>query len=112
MPRYEWRGASAYHDNRNDRHVEPDDVVELDAHVGGPHPEFVPVDADTDDRTPTEEASVPFDPGSKTVDELGEAVADVDDAAALAAVRDAEVAGDDRTSAVDVIDRRLNSLEE
>lgn len=62
MPRYEWRGVDVYHDRQGQRTIEPGDVVEIDAHLADPHPEFVPVadateaDADTDTEPDTESA--------------------------------------------------------
>ncbi len=49
MPHYEWHGTDSFQDNRNDRVIEPGDIVELDEHVAGPHPEFVEVDEPEDD---------------------------------------------------------------
>jgi len=51
-------------------------------------------------------------PADLTVDELGERVAEVDDAALLATIRQAEAGRDDpRSTALDVIDDRLGELE-
>ncbi len=44
MSHYEWRGVDSFQDNRNDREIEPGDVVEIDDHVAGPNPGFVEVD--------------------------------------------------------------------
>ena len=50
-------------------------------------------------------------PDDLTVDELEERIADVDDVALLEAIRGAETDAEDRTTAVDAIDARLNELE-
>lgn len=48
MPTYEYRGQSPFQDNRNDRVIEPGDVVELPASVVGRHA-FVEVDDPSED---------------------------------------------------------------
>jgi hypothetical protein len=50
-------------------------------------------------------------PTDLTVDELEERIADVDDVALLAAIREAETDAEDRTTAIEAIDTRLNELE-
>jgi hypothetical protein len=51
-------------------------------------------------------------PSDLTVDELEERIADVDDVALLDAIRNAETDAENRTTAIEPIDARLNELEE
>lgn len=114
MPRYEYQGAAPFSDNRNDRVIEPGDVVELDAHVAGPHPDMVPVaDADSasgdaeSDAGEESDATPPFKTEDLTVSELRGAVQDIDDPDVLEAVREAEASGKNRDTALDAIDAQL-----
>jgi hypothetical protein len=50
-------------------------------------------------------------PSDLTVDELEERIADVNDVALLAAIREAETDAEDRTTAIEAIDTRLDELE-
>lgn len=47
MPVYEWTGSSAFHDNRNDRVIEPGEKVEVSEEIAEGHREFQ--EADTED---------------------------------------------------------------
>lgn len=53
----------------------------------------------------------PIDPDDHTVPELREAVEDIDDPEALDAILSAERDGENRTTAIEAIEERLNSLE-
>lgn len=65
---YEWRGNGEFLDNRNNRTIEPGEVVELDERVVGNH-DFVEVDEPPGDADETEsEAS-----GSTPVEDKREA---------------------------------------
>jgi hypothetical protein len=61
---------------------------------------------------PPDASASALDPGDLTVADLRDAVADIDDAAALQAVRAAEAGGSDRTTALEAIDARLAELED
>jgi hypothetical protein len=120
MPRYKWQGADVFRDNRNDREIEPGEVVELDEHVAGPHPQFseVEVEADegdetageepegTPDESEAEDLDAPVDPAAHSVPELEDALADGDFSdAELDAIEEAErTDGSPRTTALDAID--------
>jgi len=106
MPRYEWRGASAFHDHRNDRVIEPGDTVELDAHIAEPQPAFVAVEEGDSDES-DDEAEPPFDPGAATVEELRDTLDKIPDDvtdAELDALYRAETEGKNRETALDAID--------
>ncbi len=45
MPVFEWQGADEFRDHEADRVIQPGEAVELREAVGGPHPEFVEVEA-------------------------------------------------------------------
>jgi hypothetical protein len=64
-----------------------------------------------EDGPPDRESTPAVDPGDLTVANLREAVADIDDAETLRAIRDAEADGKDRTTAREAIDARLAELE-
>jgi len=49
MSEYRWTGDGAFHDHRNDRTVEEDDVVELDEDVADGHAGFVRVEEDANE---------------------------------------------------------------
>ena len=103
--RYEWQGASPFRDHRNDREVKPGEVVELNDHVAGPHPEFVAVEEDDD--TTGESVEPPFDPSDATVDELREMLEDIPDDvtdAELDALYEAEQADEARDTALEALD--------
>lgn len=107
MPRYEWQGADAFHDNRNGRDIEPGEVVELDSHVANGHPEFVAVDADTGDSNADDDAvDAPLDPTDvsvtnldETLDEENFSVAELD---AIEALERAD--GSPRSTALEAIE--------
>lgn len=44
MPRYEWQGPGQFRDGRNDRLIDPGEIVELEAHVGEPHRQMAPME--------------------------------------------------------------------
>ncbi|MDF9748368.1 hypothetical protein [Natrinema salsiterrestre] len=68
-------------------------------------------DEDSDDeRVPTYEGE-DYDPGEHTVSEIQKHVESTKDRRWLELVRDAEEEGQDRTTALDAIDARLNELE-
>lgn len=50
MPYYEWRGDVPFQDHRNDREIEPGDVVELPERVAGNH-DFVQTEPPEQDDT-------------------------------------------------------------
>lgn len=122
MPRYEWQGADTFRDRRNDREIEPGDVVELDAHVAEPQSEFVRVETDSDEAGAADESDdedgegepddeeadtddAPIDPTEYTVDELRDVLAEGGfDADTLDTIADAERAGEGRQTALDAID--------
>lgn len=118
MPHYRWEGADTFHDYRNDREIDPGDVVDLDAHVADPHPGMVPVADEADageapsdgeaEAPPTETS--PIDPSEYSVDELRDALEDEDydwTDAALRGLREAEADGEGRTTALEAIDKAL-----
>lgn len=51
MAQYEYRGSGVFQDNRNDREIEPGEVVEIDASLVGNHA-FVEVEEPEDDDNP------------------------------------------------------------
>lgn len=51
MGRYEWRGPGAFIDGRNNREIEPGEIVEIDDSLVGPHA-FVEVEEPEDDADP------------------------------------------------------------
>jgi len=65
-----------------------------------------------EDGPPDREQAPAVDPGDLTVANLRDAVADIDDAEALRAVRRAEADGKNRTTALDAVDARLADLED
>lgn len=67
--------------------------------------------ATTDDGNGDDEIVVDPDPSELTVDELGERIADVDDVALLAAIRDAEEEGKNRETAKDALNSRIAAVE-
>ncbi|QLH82466.1 hypothetical protein [Halosimplex pelagicum] len=73
-------------------------------------------EADADDGSATDDTAgdVEVDPHPEelTVDEIEERVAEVDSVAKLQRIRELEVESDDRTTALEVIDDRLDELEE
>jgi len=107
MPRYEWRGAGVFRDNRNDRDIQPGDVVELDAHVADRQPEFARVDADTgDSNADDDDVDAPLDPTDVTVTSLNETLDEADySASELDAIEALERAdGSPRSTALDAIE--------
>lgn len=68
MPHYEWSGEDGFRDSRNDRVVDPGEVVELDESIGGPQPQMVEVDDPTED----EEITCAEGDCSRSVDEEGQ----------------------------------------
>lgn len=110
MPHYEWQGAAPFRDRRNDREVEPGEVVELDEHVAGPHREFVAVDPEDESDAEAEAdetvAAAPLNPTDFAVSELRDALEDADYSdEELDAIEDLERAdGSARTTALDAID--------
>lgn len=110
MPRYEWRGAGVFRDNRNDRDIEPGDVVELDAHVAGRQPEFTCVEADTGDSNSDDSDDAvgdvpPFHPEDRTVAEIQDTLDEYHyPEEALTALAEAEREGKNRETALDAID--------
>ena len=118
MPRYEWHGASPFRDRRNDRVIEPGDVVELDTHVAETQPEFARVEDDSGGGSergdePPDEASPPFDPTDLTVGELESELSDGDfSGAELEALATAEGAdGSPRSTALEAIEATLADAE-
>ena len=68
---------------------------------------------DTSDEVPTgESGTLPFNPESLTVNEVEEEVDDVDDVEAVRALRNLEQQQKDRTTAVEVLEARLDELED
>lgn len=82
-----------------------------DVDVPAPEPDGDESD-DPVDEAEADEAEAPFDPGEYTIGGLEDALADVESAAELEALRDAEAGGDDRAGAVDAIDARLAEVNE
>ncbi|WP_226041572.1 hypothetical protein [Natrinema sp. DC36] len=80
--------------------------------------EVPPTDSDPDregvtyDPTEAETGTLPFNPEEHTNDEIEERVAEIDDEAALVALRSLEEEQKDRDGAKDAIDSRLDDLEE
>lgn len=72
-------------------------------------PDLSADEADTD--TTENEIEVDPDPSELTVDELRDRIVDVDDAALLGAIKDAEKEGKNRETAIDALDERLADLE-
>lgn len=73
MPYYEWKGASDFQDNQNDRVIEHGDVVELPERVAGNH-DFVEVEAPEEEVDPQgSDGEITCAEGdcSRTVDEAG-----------------------------------------
>ncbi|GAB7010467.1 hypothetical protein [Halorubrum trueperi] len=58
-----------------------------------------------------DEIVVDPDPSDLSVEELSERIADVDDVELLAAIQDAEEEGEDRTTAIDALEKRIAELE-
>lgn len=84
---------------RRHTHVEYDGPVQV-----SPETESQPSEA-------SEEATLPFDPGELTLDELEGALQNVTDIATLEAIRDAEDDGEGRKGALEVIEDRLDAYE-
>lgn len=126
MPQYEWQGSAPFRDRRNDREVEPGEVVELDEHVADPQPQFVEVsadatdgdsdtsvdEADSDETADDEDSSgsdgadePPLNPDDFAVPELEDALEDGDySGEELDAIEAAERAdGSPRSTALDAI---------
>jgi len=67
---------------------------------------------DTLDAADDESGTLPFNPESHTNDEIAEKVADINDEAALVALRNLEAEQEDRAGATDAIEDRLAELED
>ena len=65
--------------------------------------------ADVDDLD-GESATLPFNPEAKTIAEIEDEIADIDDAAAVRALKNLEAEQQDRSGAEDVFDDRLAEL--
>ncbi|WP_135827304.1 hypothetical protein [Halorussus halobius] len=88
-----------------------DKLLAMHRHIerGGRGPE----DSDANvDRTDGESETPPFNPESHTLGELDEKLDDVDDEAALVALRNLEEEQKNRAGATEAIDARLNELED
>lgn len=109
MPEYEWVGDGAYRDHRSGGEVEPGETVELPERVAAPVDALRRV-AKADDEPAGDTTAPPFDPGEYSVAELRDALEDVRASAAVRAVRDAESAGDARSTALEAIDARLDEV--
>jgi len=99
MP-YQWAGAHAYRDHASSRVIEPGERLPADVaeRIAEAHPHDV---ATVDERDTTES---PLDPDDHTVTELQDALATgeyTDEQ--LAALKTAEQAGKDRTTAIEAI---------
>ncbi|SFS62982.1 hypothetical protein [Halostagnicola kamekurae] len=71
-----------------------------------------PGGSDDIDEPDDESETLPFNPEEHTNDEIAERVKDVDDAAALEALRNLEEEQKDRDGAKDAIDARMDELED
>lgn len=65
-----------------------------------------------DDDLDGESGTLPFSPDAFTVGEIEDRIADIDDAATVRALRNLEEEQQDRTTAIDALDARLDELEE
>jgi hypothetical protein len=106
MPRYEWRGAGVFRDNRNGRDIEPGDVVKLDAHVAERQPEFARVDDTSASDSEDSSVDAPLDPTDFNVTNLDETLGEADfSASELDAIEARERAdGSPRSTALDAIE--------
>lgn len=116
MARYEWTGPRPFRDHANDREIAPGEVADVDDDVAAAFGAFVPADESEDEGEPEPEpegetGTLPFNPEAHTVDELAEKAADVDDPAAVRALRNLEEEQNDRTTAVEALEERLADLE-
>jgi|GEM_PF-5806666 len=133
MATYRWTGDGRFRVGATGEEVAPGETVELDEHAGDPNDELVRVEEDTaevEDETETDEADgVPqttesdaADGGGDaddertplaemTVDDIEDAVGNVDDIETLEAMRHDEADSKDRTTAIEAIDDRIDELE-
>ena len=93
-------------------YYEGDEFEPTDAELSAFGDRLEPVDDDPDDEEdPPPEDELPFDPADYTNDEVAEEVEDVDDAAELEALLEAEQEDQDRSGATDAIESRLEEVE-
>jgi len=120
---HRWTGSHAFRDHANDRVIDPGEELPEDIadDVVSAHPYDVEeIDEEDEGATDGDDdagphdfvVEPPFDPTEKTVDELEEALADVDDIDELEALADAESVGEDRTTALEAIRDRIAAVEE
>lgn len=117
MPRYRWTGVGEFvvRLGREPVRVPSGETVDVPEHVAAGWAELERVADDTpgpDDWTAVATGTPPFAPGEHTVSELRDRVQEVDDADDLRALRTAEAEGEDRTTALDAIDTRIDDLED
>lgn len=111
MPRYRYTGDGQFRDHANDRVVEAGEVVELVERIGNPHKALELVEEATGEGS-TEPAIMPFVPLDLTVGELRDRVADIDDPEVLRQLRDAEADQENRDTAIEAIEGRINAVSE
>jgi len=115
---YRWTGSHAFRDHANDRVIEPGEELPEDIadSVVSAHPydvEEIDEEEGGDEAGPHDYVvDPPFDPTEKTVDELEDALADVDDVDELEDLGEAEEHGDARSTALEAIDDRIAAVDE